>query len=504
MTKVGTVYLVGAGPGDPGLMTLRGAELLRQADVVVCDALVNPEILRLARADAEVVRRSEGTKLDPEAMVRLLVEKARAGRRVVRLKGGDPYVFGRGGEEAGGLRRAGIPFEEVPGVSSAVAVPASAGIPLTHRGVSSSFTVVTGHEDPAKAAATVDLAQVAAGGGTKVILMGAGRIRPMATRLLEQGMDPATPVAMIRQGTLPTQQTLVGTLATIADQAEAAALTPPVVTVIGEVVRLREDLNWFERRPLFGQRVVVTRARIQATPLVQALEAQGAEVLRLPCIRFEPPADRLPLVEALTGLSGYDWLVFTSVNGVDAFFDLFFKGFQDLRDIGGVRLAAVGSATADRLREFNLGVDVIPREFVARELVQAMQQFQSLENLRILLLRAEVGTPELPRLLEKTGAIVDDVACYRTVPEVADPAGVEADLKARGAHWITFTSGSTVEHFNARLNLADLRRRFKALRCASIGPETSVALRAAGVKPDIEADPHTLDGLVAGMVKASR
>lgn len=499
----GTVYLVGAGPGDPGLLTLRGAELLRRAQVVVCDALANPALLAHAPADAEVIRRDRGGNLTPDRIHKLLIDRARKGRTVVRLKGGDSYVFGRGGEEVAALREAGIPFEVVPGVTSAIAVPAAAGIPVTRRGVSSCFTVVTGHEDPAKPVEAVDLAELARGSGTRVILMGAARIRPIAGGLLAHGLSPKTSVAMIREGTTPRQRTVVGTLATIADLAEEAGLKPPVVTVIGDVVRLRDELDWFESRPLFGRRVVVTRSKKQAAGMIESFAALGAEVLPVPCIRVGPPSNPRPLVEAIAGLHAYDWLIFTSVNGVDAFLECFSKAFEDLRDIGGVRLAAVGPATADRLRESHFAVDVTPAKFEAKAIVRAIGELQSLENLQMLLLRAEIATPDLPALLEEKGAIVDDIACYQTVAEPEIDPAIEASLREEGADWLTFASGSSVEHFHARFDLPDLCRRFSSLRCASIGPETSKALTRLKVKPAVEAEPHTTDGLVAAVLKAS-
>lgn len=502
--KVGTVYLVGAGPGDPGLLTLRGAELLRQAEVVVCDALANPELLQWVPSGAEVIRRGPDRRLSPEEIVELMIRRAREGKQVVRLKGGDAYVFGRGGEEAAALRRAGIPFEVVPGVSSAIAVPAAAGIPLTRRGVSSSFTVVTGHEDPAKPVEAVDLRELAQGSGTRVILMGAARIRPLAQQLMAHGLDPATPVAMVREGTTPRQQTIVGRLDQIADLAEAADLKPPVVTVIGQVVSLREELNWFEQLPLFGRRIVVTRAKAQAGELIEAFRRLGAEVLAAPAIRIAPPENPALLAEALADLNAYDWLVFTSVNGVESFMEHFFRHYEDMRHLGGVRVAAVGPATAARLRAFHVGVDAMPAKFEGKAVVEAIQEHQSLENLRLLLLRAEVATPELPRILEDKGAIVDDIPCYRTVAETELDPTVETRLREQGADWVTFASGSSVLHFHERFDLPGLRRRFPGLRCASIGPQTSAALRELGIQPDAEAHRHTTDGLVEAVLRAEQ
>ena len=507
MKRKGTVYLVGAGPGDVGLLTLRGAELLGRADVVVYDGLVNPELLRLAPTDAEIVyggKHSEKTPVSQAALNRLLVTKANEGKTVVRLKGGDPYIFGRGGEEAEVVAAAKIPFEVVPGVSSMVAVPNYAGIPLTHREHCSSFTVLTGHEDPAKDETTIDWAQVANAPGTKVVLMGLKRIRQIAETLIQHGLPGTTPVAMVSRGTTGRQRSLEGTLETIADRAEQTQFGPPTVTVIGGVVRLREKLNWFEKRPLFGQRIVVTRSREQAPALSRQLAERGADVLAVPTIKFGPPENKTDLKDALLGLHEYDWVVFTSPNGVTTFFDYFFKAFEDLRDVGGVRIAAVGPGTAAKLRELHLKVDLMPEEALSAKIAAAVEAYQSIENLRVLLIRAEVADPELPKALEKLGAIVDDVACYQTVAETEDFTGGAARLTESGADWITFTSGSTVEHFHARFNLPELLRKNPTMQLASIGPETSKALAALALKPTVEANPHTLEGSVEAILKATR
>jgi uroporphyrinogen III methyltransferase/synthase len=502
MKAKGTVYLVGAGPGDPQLLTLRGAALLRRAEVVVYDALVNPEVLRLAPPSAERILRTKERFPTQEAVGALLVARARAGQCVVRLKGGDPYVFGRGGEEAEGLAAAGVPFEVVPGISSVMAVPNYAGVPLTHRAFSSSFTVFTGHEDPDKEGNHLDWDQLARVPGTKVVLMGAERIGQLAEEMRRRGVDEATPVAMVHWGTTGQQRTIAGTLADIAAQAARARIVAPAVIVMGGVVSLRDKLNWYERLPLFGQRVVVTRAREQAGEFVQLLQERGAEVLEVPCIKTAPPTKREPLIEAIAGLGCYDWVIFTSANGVTSFFEHFFLAFEDLRDVGAVRLAAVGPATAEKLKELHLKVDLTPKEYVASQIAKALSAEQSLESVRILLLRAEVANPELPKRLEDLGAIVDDVPCYRTVPETEDASGHAARLTESGADWITFTSGSTVENFHARFDLPSLKRRFPRLRLASIGPETSKALAALSLHPALEAKPHTAAGLVAALEHA--
>jgi uroporphyrinogen III methyltransferase/synthase len=506
MKSTGMVYLVGAGPGDAGLLTLRGAELLGRADVVVHDALVNSDLLRLAPAGAEIIyggKRSRDHAIPQQELNQLLIARAREGKCVVRLKGGDPYVFGRGGEEAEELANAGIHFEVVPGISSIVAGPNYAGIPLTHREHCSSFTVITGHEDPTKEETALDYHQLARTPGTKVVLMGVERIRPIAESLIAHGMDQATPVGMVRWGTTGRQQSIAGTLGTIADIVAREKFAAPAVTVIGDVVKLRGKLNWFEHRPLFGRRMVVTRTREQASQLSRQLRELGADVLEIPTIKIQPPDERRALIESLQGIGEYDWLVFTSPNGVTSYFEYFFKAFEDVRALGNVRLAAVGPATAARLKELHLRVDVMPDEYVAKKVAAALRKFESLENLRILIARAQVANPELPKLLEDLGAIVDDVAVYKTVPETEDRTGAAARLLEAGADWITFTSSSTVENFHARFNLPKLLQQFPGTQLASIGPETSRAIQVLGLKPAVEARQHTIDGLVRSVMAAA-
>ena len=504
---MGTVYLVGAGPGDAGLLTLRGAELLRRADVVIYDVLVNRDLLRLARETAERVSRgSQGTAaaLSQEQLNELMIARAREGRQVVRLKGGDPYIFGRGGEEAEALAAAGVPFEVVPGVSSITAAPNYAGIPLTHRAHCSTFTVLTGHDDPAQDPSNLDFEEIARIPGTKVILMGLKRLRALAETLVARGLSRETPAAIVRWGTTGRQQSVEGTLATIADIAAEKKMSAPAITVIGDVVKLRPRLNWFEKRPLFGRRIVVTRSREQAGELSRELSERGAEVLEIPTIKIAPPDNKQDIVDALLELNAYDWLVFTSPNGVGAFFDLFFKRFQDLRDLGGARIAAIGPGTAARVKSMHLQVDLMPEEALGSKIAQAFHKYQTIENLKICLVRAQVADRELPGALEQMGAIVDDIAVYKTVPETEDPAGAAATLVEEGADWITFTSGSTVEHFHARFDLPALLKSFPRMKTASIGPETTRAIRALGIEPAIEAKTHTMEGLIAALLKAER
>ena len=499
MTTKGKVYLVGAGPGDPSLITVRGIECIQAADAILYDNLVNTSLLKYARPDAELIFAGKTAKkhtLTQEEINTLLVEKAREGNIVTRLKGGDPFVFGRGSEEAEELQKAGLEFEIVPGISSAIAAPAYAGIPVTHRGVATAFMVVTGHEDPTKEESQVDWESVAKFFGTRIILMGVERIGSIAQELMRHGAAAETPVAMVRWGTTGKQQTIQGTLATIADVATKADFQPPAVTVIGEVARLRDKLNWFERRPLFGKRIVVTRSREQASELVRQLTDLGADVLEIPTIRVEPPKKIAPLREAIDGIGVYDWLVFTSPNGVDAFFRTFFAKYKDLRGIGGLKIATIGAVTAQKIGELHLEVDLQPEEFTTEALLAEFKKFVSCENLKMLLPRADLADERLARGLEALGAIVDDIDAYQTVPDTEDRNGHRARLLAEGADLITFTSSSTVINFCNLLDVPGLQVKFPQIRFASIGPQTSQAAREKGLEIAVEAKVHTIPGLV--------
>src|SRR5438874_2344409 len=489
----GTVYLVGAGPGDLGLVTLRAKECTENADVIVYDHLANPEILSWARDDAEIIYagKEPGESRTQHEINTLLIDKARQGKQVVRLKGGDPFVFGRGAEEAQTIADAGIPFEIVPGITSAIAGPAYAGIPMTHRAHNSHVTFFTGHEDPAKAESAIDYAALAKLGGTQVMLMGVERLGSITSEMLKQGVRGDLPVALVRSATTGQQETLIGTLSDIAQKTVASNFKAPAVAVFGEVVGLRDSLNWYEKRPLLGKRIVVTRTRKQASVLSNKLRALGAHVIELPTIRTEPPSDLREFAELVQEAHMYDWVVFTSANGVDAFFDVFFKLYDDAREIGGARVAAIGPATAQRVKDFHLHVDLQPEEFVAEAVVKEFKKQESIENLRLLLVRAEKARDVLPKELSGAGAIVDEAFAYRTVPETRDTSGARRQLAQEGADLITFTSSSTVENFLA-LGLPWP----KGMRIASIGPVTSKTARDQGLKVDVEARRHDIDGLV--------
>ena len=493
-SKNGKVYLVGAGPGDLGLATLRAKECIEAADIIVYDHLANPEMLAWARDDAETIyagkEPGEHSLSQPEINA-LLVEKAREGKKVIRLKGGDPFVFGRGAEEAQAIAEAGIEFEVVPGITSAIAGPAYAGIPVTHRAENSHVTFFTGHEDPAKTEGAIDYAALAKLGGTQVMLMGVERLGSITREMLKQGVRADLPVALVRWATTGKQETLTGTLQDIAQRAVAIGFEAPAVAVFGEVVGLRDSLNWFEKRPLSGKRIVVTRTRKQASVLSNKLRSFGAQVIELPTIRIEPPTDLREFAELVQDAHIYDWIVFTSANGVEAFFEIFFKLYDDAREIGGARIAAIGPATAQRVKEFHFHVDLQPDEFIAEAVAKEFRKQSSIENARILVVRAEKARDVLPKELSAAGAIVDEAFAYRTVPETRDTTGARRQLAKEGADLITFTSSSTVENFLA-LGLPWP----KGMQIASIGPITSKTARDHGLEIDIEAHLHDIDGLV--------
>src|SRR6266403_729050 len=496
--KTGKCFLVGAGPGDLGLVTLRAKQLIEQADVIFYDALCNPEMLAWTREDVEIVfagKRAGEHALSQDEINALLVEKARQGKAVVRLKGGDPFVFGRGGEEAKALATAGIPFEIVPGITSAIAAPAYAGIPVTHREQNSHVTFFTGHEDVTKTENAIDYDALVKLGGTQVMLMGVERLDAITREMLARGSRPDLPVALVRWGTTARQKTIVGTLATIAERVLASGFEAPAIAIFGDVVLLRNELSWFEDRPLFGKRIVVTRTRRQAGILSSELRVLGGDVIELPTIRIAPPTNLREFAELVQDAHSYDWIVFTSANGVEAFFGIFFKLYDDAREIGGARIAAIGPATAQRVKDFHLHVDLQPEEFVAEAVARAFEKQGSIENLRILLVRAEKARDTLPKELSGLGALADEASAYRTVPETRDTSGARQQLVQDGADLITFTSSSTVENFLA-LGLPWP----KGMRIASIGPITSKTVRDHGLTVDVEARRHDIDGLVQAIL----
>jgi uroporphyrinogen III methyltransferase/synthase len=497
------VYLVGAGPGDPGLITVKGLELLRRADVVVYDQLASPDLLREAPGHAELlyVGKKAGAHAVPQGGINeLLVAKAQAGLTVVRLKGGDPFVFGRGGEEAEELAAAGVPFEIVPGVTSAVAVPAYAGIPVTHRRYTTLATFITGHEDPTKDASTIPWEALGRNPGTLVFLMGVKNLAENCRRLMDAGRNPDTPAAVIQSGTTLTQRTVTGTLATIAARAQAAAIKPPAVLVVGGVVELADTLKWWENRPLWGKTVVVTRSREQASRLTEALSAAGARCLEVPTIEIAPPVDFAPLDAALMNLDRFDWIIFTSANGVRAFMDRLLEQGRDARALGGVRLAVIGPATAQALQAYGLAADVVPDTFQAEGLLEVLTPFIT-PGIRILLARAEQARDVLPEGLMRLGAEMAVVPVYRAVPPAAVPPEAAPILDAGRVAVLTFTSSATVHNFAGLVGTARFQELAARAAVASIGPITTATLKEYGITPQIEPAAFTIPALAAAIVE---
>ncbi|MBI4319168.1 MAG: uroporphyrinogen-III C-methyltransferase [Chloroflexi bacterium] len=504
MSQPGRVYIVGAGPGDPGLITVKGLDCLRRADVVVYDRLIDKRLLDQAKPGSQlsyVGKESSKHTVPQEKINALLVAAAQEGKTVVRLKGGDPFVFGRGGEEAEALAAERIPFEIVPGVTSAVAVPAYAGIPITHRDYNSQITVITGREDPGKARSSIDWGGVAASAGTLVFLMGMHNLASIVEQLVQGGRAPETPVALTRWGTFLSQETLVGTLADIVERVKQTAFLPPAVIVVGEVVGLRDKLRWFDNRPLFGKHVLVTRSREQAGALSELLEAYGAQPVELPAVQIEPPSDVARVDRVIEVLDSYDWVIFTSANGVKWFIDRLYERGLDARAFRAARVGAIGPATAARLGRYGIRPDFVPEEYVA-EAVAAGLKWLGVEGRRILLPRAEVAREVLVVELRRAGATVDDVAVYRTVAGKGLDPSVERMLLEGKLDVVTFTSSSTVKNLLAALDEAGDAGSASAIdllegaAVACIGPITAMTAKEMGLKVDIVAREYTVKGLV--------
>ena len=495
--KTGMVYLVGAGPGDPKLITVKGLNCIGKADVLVYDRLVSPRLLQHAPAGAELIyvgKLPDRHTMKQEEINKLLALKAGQGKIVVRLKGGDPFVFGRGGEEAEVLAAENIPFEIVPGVTSAVAVPAYAGIPVTHRGVASSFTVVTGHEDPEKESSDIDWKALAANPGTNLFLMGMGNLPLIVERLLAEGMAPDTPVALVHRGTEAGQRTLVGTLADIVEKAKEADFRHPAIIVTGAVVMLRDKLEWFEKKPLFGRRILVTRAREQASGFAEKLELLGAETVEFPVIKIAPPDDNGPLDRALARLESYRWIIFTSENGVKSFFNRLREKGGDIRDLKGASICAIGPKTKETLEERGLRVDYVPSEYRAEAVVEQLQGKVKAGD-QVLLPRADIARSVLPEALTEMGAKVDNVHAYRTVRGDGNVPLLKERLAAGEIDMITFTSSSTVR------NMLDmLGEKPDQVALAAIGPITAETIRDYGLDVAVEAEEYTIDGLIEAIL----
>jgi len=493
--RAGVVYLVGAGPGDPGLMTARSLELIATADAIFYDRLIPPGALDGAREEVELVyvgKAPGAASVPQEEIGDRLVAAAREGRSVVRLKGGDPFVFGRGGEEGEAMREAGVEFEVVPGITAGVAASAYAGIPVTHRDDASAVAFVTGHEDPEKADIALDWPALASFPGTLVFYMGVRRLAENAAALIAAGRDPGEPAAAIERGTMAGQRTFVATLATLAETVDREQVRAPALIVVGPVVGRRESLAWLERRPLHGRSVVVTRARAQAGSLAATLRALGAEAIELPAIRIEPHIDGEEARAAIGAIEEYSLVCVTSANGARLLFEALAAAGRDARALAGATVAAIGPGTAAELAAHGIGADVVAERSVAESLVEALADTE-VEGRRALVVRPLAARDVLPEALRERGAEVDSVALYETVREEPDDAALEA---ARGADYVTFTSASTVRNLAAALG-GELPA---AARVVSIGPITSEAARAAGIEVAVEAERHDVDGLIEALL----
>ena len=500
--KSGLVYLVGAGPGAADLITVKGLRCIRKADVIVYDRLVSTKLLKMAKADAELIyvgKKPGEHTMSQERMSDLLADRASQGAVVVRLKGGDPFVFGRGGEEALVLSEMGIDFEIIPGISSAVAVPAYAGIPVTLRGVAAGFTVVTGHEDPTKLEGELDWQYLARSRETLVILMGLGKLRDITKKLLQEGMNPELPVALIYRGTEPKQRTLIGALVNIADKADQENFAFPSVIVIGKVVKMRETLQWFEKRLLFGHRIVVSRAEEQADLLSSRLLELGAEALEYPLIRIVPPTDFSELDRAIESIECYDWLIFTSINGVKSFFNRMFNNGFDIRSMAGLKICAIGPGTEKALKEKGLKVEYRPEQFRAEALFELIKG-KIRPGDKVLLPRADLARPLLVEKLARKGALVDNVVAYRTLPGKIDAESLKQQLANQKIDMITFTSSSTVNNLVSLLG-SDYEKYLRKVAVASIGPITTATAIKHGISVDCEADFYTIDGLIEAIIQ---
>ena len=501
----GKIYLVGAGPGDPKLITLKGIECLQRADVVIYDLLINVKLLEHCPAHTEKIYGGKmiGEQEQRQAEIdHLMIRYAKAGKIVVRLKGGDPFIFGRGGEEALTLVDAGIDFEIVPGITSAIAAPAYAGIPLTHRNYSSSVAFVTGHSAALKADSTIHWEQLATGIDTLVVLMGVGHLREIAERLVQHGRSPDTPISLIHWGTTPQQKTLEGTLADIAQKAEAVNFRNPAAIVVGDVNALRGQLSWFDRKPLFGRRIIVTRARAQASDFAERLESYGAEVIQFPTIETQPIPNNAVLDEVITQLGTYNWVIFTSVNAVNYFYHRLRENGKDTRSFGNARICAVGQKTVAALDQIGVRVDYVPSQYRGAVLAA---ELEDVNGQKILLPRASIAADDLPNGLRDRGAIVDVIPIYETVKAgVEGREALEADLHTGRIDMVTFTSSSTVTNFLEMFDSTPPAARLDQVLIAVIGPSTEATAKAHGLTVDIVAKQASVEALVEEIIEFYR
>jgi len=500
--KTGKVYLIGAGPGDVKLITLKGLECINKADVIVYDRLANPRLLYHKKPKAQLIyvgKSPDRHTLNQDEINKILVREALEGKIVARLKGGDPFVFGRGGEEAEVLLEAGIPYEIVPGITSAISVPAYAGIPVTHRDFTSTLTIITGNEDPTKEDTNINWVKLGQDPGTLIFLMGVGNLTKIVEQLIKNGKTENTPVALIRWGTRPEQQVVTGTLNNIVEEVARVGLKSPAIIIIGDVVKLRNKLKWFENKPLFGKRILVTRSREQASYLSEKIEDLGGEAWEYPTIVIEEPSDYAPLDRAITKASEYDWIIFTSVNGVKAFFNRMAMLKIDIRKLGNVRLCAIGPKTKEAIEEKGLLVEFVPEVFRAEAIVEGLKNTLH-SGQKILLPRADLARPVLLDSLQELNLQVDEAIAYRTVNNTEDSKELLEKIKNKEINVITFTSSSTVKNFIQLLEDNNTEELLKGITVACIGPITAETAREMGLKVDITAEKYTIDGLIAALL----
>lgn len=500
--KSGTVYLVGAGPGDPKLITIRGLECIKKADVIVYDRLSSPRLLSYCRPDVEMIFAGKSPVrhvLKQDEINEVLVIKAKEGKTVIRLKGGDPFVFGRGGEEAEYLLDRGIPYEVVPGITSGIAVPAYAGIPVTHRDFSSNVLFVTGNEDPTKESTSIEWEKIATGCGTIVFYMGMRNLSHIVEKLTLYGRSPKTPVAVIRWGTRPEQQAVTATLEDIVDKARQAKMGHPAIIVVGEVVSLRDKLQWFERKPLFGKRILITRSRSQASVLSEKVEELGAEPWESPTIEIVEPEDFAPMDSAIGEIETYDWLILTSVNGVQSFMNRMRHLRADIRRLSNTKIVAIGPKTREEIEKHGTFCEFMPEEFVAEAIIEIFKS-QDIKGKRVLLPRADIARKILPETLHAMGAVVNEVTAYRTIDGSGDADDLIKMLEEKKIHILTFTSSSTVKNFVRKLGTGNIQTLTDGVIVACIGPITSGTAKELGLKVNVEATEYTIDGLVQAIL----
>ena len=495
------VYLVGAGPGDPGLITVKGLSCIKKADVIVYDYLVSKSLLKNARVDAEIIyvgKQGNRHTMEQEDINKLIADKAKENKIVTRLKGGDPYVFGRGGEEGIYLKEQDIPFEVVPGITAAIATPAYAGIPVTHRSCTSTFGLITGHEDPTKNQSDIDWEKISTGIGTLTFYMGIKNLPNIVEQLTRHGRPRETPAAVIRWGTTTAQKTVVGNLSNIVEKAKN--IKPPAITIVGEVVNLRDQLNWFETKLLFGKTIIVTRSRDQASEFSEKLIELGANVIEFPTIRITKPDTFVPLDNEINRLESTDWVIFTSVNGVESFFQRMFELGKDVRDLKGVKICSIGPATTEKVREFHIRVDCQPPKYVAESVVEALKKVEDLNGKHILMPRTDIARSYLPEELQKLGADVADVIAYKTVIADNGDGAVLDSLKNGEVDIVTFTSSSTVRNFVKIVGRDNFDGFKEKVQFASIGPITTETAEEMNIKISIKAEDYTIPGLVQAIV----